>query len=139
MIKKQATPYLAFSGNAREALEFYEQAFDGEIIGLQTYGQADFPTPPGADDLVIHAEFRKENLSFMAADSFPGSTTEVGNHISLMLELDSEEAINRLYAELAEGGTAVMELQDTFWGARYGKVKDKFGITWDLNYAKSAQ
>lgn len=26
-----------------------------------------------------------------------------------------------------------MELQDTFWGAEYAKVKDKFGVIWDLN------
>jgi PhnB protein len=30
-----------------------------------------------------------------------------------------------------------MELQDTFWGAKYGKVKDRFGISWDLNYQKA--
>jgi PhnB protein len=30
-----------------------------------------------------------------------------------------------------------MELQDTFWGAKYAKVKDKYGYTWDLNYQKA--
>lgn len=29
-----------------------------------------------------------------------------------------------------------MELEDTFWGARYAKVEDPFGITWDLNFEK---
>ena len=31
-----------------------------------------------------------------------------------------------------------MELQDMFWGAKYGKVKDKFGFTWDLNFEKKS-
>ena len=30
-----------------------------------------------------------------------------------------------------------MELQDTFWGAKYAKVQDPFGVMWDLNYTKA--
>ena len=30
-----------------------------------------------------------------------------------------------------------MELQDTFWGAVYAKVKDTYGVIWDLNYTKA--
>ncbi len=30
-----------------------------------------------------------------------------------------------------------MELQDTFWGAKYAKLQDAFGVIWDLNHEKS--
>ncbi len=30
-----------------------------------------------------------------------------------------------------------MELQDTLWGAKYAKVKDAYGVIWDLNHTKS--
>ncbi|MCH1625806.1 VOC family protein [Ferdinandcohnia quinoae] len=133
----QASPYFMFNGNAREALDFYKELFEGEILNVQTYGNADYPTPPEAENLIINAQFKKDNLFFMVSDTFPGSTVEIGNNISLVLELGSEEEIQKIYSRLSEKGTVEMELQDTFWGAKYAKVKDPFGITWDLNYTKS--
>jgi PhnB protein len=73
----------------------------------------------------------------MASDSFPGHEITEGNNISLVLETESEEEIQNLYEKLSQNGTVLMELQDTFWGAKYGKVKDRFGIYWDLNYQKA--
>lgn len=136
-MKHQATPYLMFNGNAREALEYYKEIFDGEIVEIQTYGEADHPTPPEADDKIIHAQFKKGSLFLMASDSFPGSEVETGSNISLALEFESEEEIQNLYDKFTQGGTVLMELQDTFWGAKFGKVKDPYGIIWDLNYTKA--
>ncbi|SEH38674.1 PhnB protein [Halobacillus karajensis] len=135
-MKAQATPYFTFTGNARDALEYYKEVFKGEIITCQTYGEADFDTPKGADDRVMHAQFKKDALFFMVSDSFPGQDVELGSSISLALELDSLEEIQNYYSLLKEKGTTLMELQDTFWGATYAKVKDPYGITWDLNFTK---
>ena len=136
MIEK-ITPYLYFDGNAKDALEFYKELFGGEIIGIQTFGEADYPTPPGAEDRVMHAQLKKGGISFMFSDFFPGETAEVGNNLSLTLEFESDEEIQRYYDALVKKGTAQMELQDTFWGAKYARVTDAFGITWDLNYQKA--
>ncbi|MGG3467124.1 VOC family protein [Neobacillus pocheonensis] len=136
-MKGQATPYLMFDGNAKAALEFYREVFGGEVSNLQTYGEADYPTPPEASDRIIHAQFKKDDLFLMASDAFPGNPITVGNNISLTLEFESEEEIQNIYQALSEKGTVFMELQDTFWGATYAKVKDAFGVIWDLNYTKS--
>ncbi|WP_449539389.1 VOC family protein [Ferdinandcohnia sp. Marseille-Q9671] len=135
-MKGQATPYLIFDGNAREALEFYKDTFDGDIIEIQTFGEADYPTPPEADNRIIHAKYKKDDLYLMFSDTFPGQEVTVGNHISLTLEFESEEEITKVYNLLSQNGSVSMELQDTFWGAKYAKVKDQFGIIWDLNYEK---
>jgi PhnB protein len=29
-----------------------------------------------------------------------------------------------------------MPLQDTFWGARFGMLVDRFGVSWMFNYDK---
>ncbi|WP_078410311.1 VOC family protein [Priestia abyssalis] len=136
-MKQQATPYLTFNGNAREALEYYKDVFEGEILGIQTFGEADFPTPPEVDDRIMHAQFKKDGLFLMVSDAFLGQSIEAGNHISLALEMESEEEIQKLYGALSEKGSVLMELQDTFWGAKFAKVKDCFGVIWDLNYTKS--
>ncbi|MFD2671908.1 VOC family protein [Marinicrinis sediminis] len=135
-MKQQATPYLTFKGNAREALMFYKEIFNGEIEGIQTFGEADFPTPPQADELIMHARMRSGELLLMMSDAFLGQNVEIGNHISLALELHNDEEIEDMYEKLKAEGSVLMELQDTFWGAKFAKVKDKFGIIWDLNYTK---
>ncbi|WNS75929.1 VOC family protein [Bacillus sp. DTU_2020_1000418_1_SI_GHA_SEK_038] len=136
-MKGQATPYLTFNGNAREALEYYKEVFEGEILNLQTFGDADYPTPPEADNRIMHAQFRKDDLFFMASDSFSDGDVQIGNNISLVLEFESEDEIQRVYDRLSNKGTVLMELQDTFWGAKYAKVKDAFGTVWDLNMTKA--
>ncbi|WP_408009808.1 VOC family protein [Pseudalkalibacillus sp. A8] len=135
-MKNQAVPYLTFDGNAKEALGFYKDLFEGEVIESQTFGEADFPTPPEADERIMHAKFKKGELFFMVSDTFPGQGLEKGSNISLVLELENEEEIQTLYDRLSKDGTVLMDLQDTFWGAKYGKVKDAYGITWDLNFTK---
>ncbi|GIO23222.1 VOC family protein [Oceanobacillus sp. J11TS1] len=135
-MKNQATPYLTFNGNAKEALNYYKEVFDGEIISMQTFGEADYPTPPEAENRIIHAQFKKDALSFMVSDTFPNQPVEIGNHISLVLEMESEERIQNVYDALQDESEIFMELQDTFWGAKYAKVRDKFGVIWDLNYTK---
>lgn len=136
-MKNQAVPYLSFNGNAKDALNFYKDVFNGETTEIQTFGEADFPTPPEADNRVMHAKFKKGNLFLMASDSFPGHEITEGNSISLVLEAESEEEIQNLYDKLSQNGSVLMELQDTFWGAKYAKVKDRFGISWNLNYQKA--
>ncbi|MTH53690.1 VOC family protein [Bacillus mangrovi] len=136
-MKQNAVPYLSFNGNAREALAYYKEVFGGEITNVQTYGQADFPTPPEAEELILHARFRQDPLFFMVSDAFPGRAVEIGSNITLTLELESSEEIETIYGRLSERGNILMELQDTFWGARYAKVEDGFGVIWDLNFEKS--
>ncbi|WP_347548854.1 VOC family protein [Pseudalkalibacillus hwajinpoensis] len=135
-MKHQAIPYFTFEGTAREALNYYKDIFEGEITNVQTFGDANYETPPELDDHIMHARFEKGDLYFMVSDVFLNQTVTVGNNISLALELDSEEEIQTLYSRLKEKGTVYMELQDTFWGATFAKVKDAYGVIWDLNYEK---
>jgi PhnB protein len=133
---KQATPYLMFDGEAREALDYYKDVFQGEILHIQTFGEADFPTPPEADNRIIHAQFKKGDLLLMVSDTFIGHPLVKGDHISLVLDFESEAEIQRTYDALLQKGSVLMELQDTFWGAKYAKVKDPYGVIWDLNFTK---
>ncbi|MBY0121170.1 VOC family protein [Bacillus sp. S/N-304-OC-R1] len=133
---KQATPYLTFNGTAREALQFYKEVFEGEIMNLQTFGDADYPTPPHADQRIMHAQFKKDDFLIMVSDSFTDGSVQTGNHISLVVEFESEDEIQTIYSRLIREGKILMELQDTFWGAKYAKVQDPFGVVWDLNMTK---
>ncbi|MGM7637410.1 VOC family protein [Bacillus sp. Hm123] len=136
-MKGQATPYLTFNGNAREAIDFYVNTFHAEVQGIQTFGEADFPTPPEAAEKIMHARFGKGDFVIMVSDAFLGQHVESGNHISLALTLETEQEIQSIYDALCQDGTVLMELQDTFWNSKFAKVQDRFGIIWDLDYPKA--
>ncbi|CEG27031.1 VOC family protein [Bacillus sp. B-jedd] len=136
LVKQVITPYLSFNGNARAALEKYQGIFGGELEELKTYGETDYPSPPEAADLLIHGRLRIGDLVIMVSDAGPGREVTAGDNVSLVLEFENDEEISNAYAALAENGQVFMELQDTFWGAKYAKVRDEFGIIWDLNFQK---
>lgn len=135
-MKGSAVPYLTFYGEGKEAVQFYTNLFGLENVEMHKYSGADFPHPPEAADYLLHCHLRKGDFQFMLADSADIEPEYKKRGVSLLIDCESEEEANRLYDGLREEGEVVMELQDTFWGATFGSVKDKFGFTWDLNFEK---
>lgn len=130
---KQITPYLYFEGNAEEALNFYKEVLGGENLEVMRYENSQ-EISEKYKNKIMHArlEFKTFNLYF--SDTHDAQKTTKGDNISLTLEFDTEEAIDKTYADLSDGGNVYMELQKTFWNAKYAKITDKFGVSWDLNY-----
>ena len=127
-------PYLNFNGNAAEALAFYSVALGGSILFQQTFGETQMPHDASMKDKVMHATFQADKLIFMVSDCAPGQEATRGTNISLSLNFTELESINKTFAGLSDRATITMELQDTFWGARFGMLTDKFGINWMFNY-----
>ncbi|MBO0601239.1 VOC family protein [Sporosarcina sp. E16_3] len=137
-MKGAITPYLTFYGEGNEAAEFYTNLLGLERIRMQKYADADLPHPPEAADYLLHCHLKKGDFQIMLADSVdkPAENNKLG--VTLLIDCESEEEAKRLYDGLREEGKVLMELQDMFWGAKYGKVKDKFGFTWDLNFEEKS-
>lgn len=130
------TPYLSFSGNCAEALEFYRSALGGEIASKMTYGESGQPISPEHANRIMHSEFKSEGITFMACDAPSHQPFVQGSQISLAIALDDTSVQDRIFQRLSVGGTVTMPLADQFWGARFGMVLDKFGIHWMLNCEK---
>jgi len=137
-MKGSVIPYLTFYGQGKEAADFYVNLFGLEKIGMQKYSVANFPHPSEASDYLLHCHLRKGEFQIMLADSVDKPVDNSKQNVSLLIDCESEEEANRIYNGLREEGKVLMELQDMFWGAKYGKVKDKFGFTWDLNFEKES-
>jgi len=130
------TPYIIFNGNCEEALNFYVRALGGVVGPISRYGDI-----PGGDthgqnsNWIMHTHFAFDgNLLFMASDG-PNDAEDSGM-VSLSLNFEDAGSIQNVFSKLSEGGTVTMPLQDTFWGATFGMLKDKYGIKWMLNYDK---
>jgi len=136
----QIHPYLRFNGNCREAMTFYKEVLGGEL-NLQPIGESPMAEqmPPSMKQSILHSELRKNGLVIMASDMVSEEGLSRGNSISLMLNCSSEEEIKTFYENLSLGGKATHPLENTFWGAIFGDLTDKFGNKWLLNYTKEQQ
>jgi len=72
----------------------------------------------------------------MASDSIEasGQTHTEGNNFSISVSAGSRDEAERIFKGLADGGKETMPLQDTFWGAYFGMLEDRFKINWMVNY-----
>jgi PhnB protein len=129
---KSCQPYLNFDGNTREAMTFYHTCIGGQL-DVQSFSDLKIPTPPGAENRVMHARITNGSAVLMASDTPPGKTQKVGDNVWVNLDCSSVDEIERVFAAFSEGGTVVMPLGDQFWGARFGMISDKFDVNWMFN------
>ena len=128
---KGLNAYLTFDGNARDAMQFYAGVFRAE---LHITDGSEMPgCPPAQADKVLHARLEGGPILLMASDNMSENPSQRGNNVSLGLDCSTAEEQARLFAALSEGGTVTMPLQDTFWGAHFGMLTDRFGMHWLLN------
>jgi PhnB protein len=128
------TPYLQFAGNAAEALDFYAAAFGGEVTMKGTYGESPMPSDDDWKDKIMHARLVFDNNMMMLSDSFKGQAPLTTGNVQLSIEISDAAKIDSIFNAMAEGGAVTMQLQEQFWGAKFGMLTDKFGISWMFNH-----
>jgi PhnB protein len=117
--------------DCKAALDYYKEIFGGEIRNMQLAdGKEMFK---GFEGKIIHSELHINSDCVLYLVDIMGGDKAAGS-VNLVLELDSEEEINRIYSELSKNGTVKFKLQETFWGAYHAVVTDIYGNTWGLNY-----
>jgi PhnB protein len=130
-------PYLTFNGNCEDAMNFYKKCLDGEIIGLQYFEAAQgMPVPESHKKKVMHSTLKFGNSTLMASDTMPDNSYAIGSNVSLSVDEKDFEKVQKSFNALAEGGKVTMPLQETFWGARFGMLTDKYGFRWMFNCDK---
>ncbi len=131
-------PYLYFTGNCAQAFAFYEEVFAGSTLLMsQTYAEAPEEVEYRESDStkIMHISLQVGETILMGSD-VPACYEEsfvLGSNIAINIGLDSREEVERIFAGLSKDGKVEMPLEDTFWGAYFGMVIDKFGIHWSLN------
>jgi len=130
--------YLTFAGNCREAMTFYKECLGGELT-LQTIGESPMAgkLPPQMKECILHATLTKGAMVLMGSDMVDEKGLVKGNAVSLTLECSSEKEIRAFYGNLSAEGEATHPLEDTFWGALFGDLTDKFGNHWLFNFDKN--
>lgn len=128
-------PYLTFSGNCREAMNYYKQCLGGELSFI-VVGESPIASqvPPSIKDHILHSSLKTDELELMATDMQPESLNE-GNTVHLCLSCKTEEETRSLFDKLSEEGKVNQPLHEMFFGL-IGTVTDKFGKHWILECDK---
>ena len=128
-------PYLTFSGNCREAMNYYKQWLGGELSFI-VVGESPIASqvPPSIKDHILHSSLKTDELELMATDMQPESLNE-GNTVHLCLSCKTEEETRSLFDKLSEEGKVNQPLHEMFFGL-IGTVTDKFGKHWILECDK---
>ncbi|MEK4299788.1 VOC family protein [Oceanobacillus sp. FSL W8-0428] len=129
--------YITMDGTGKEAIDFYKNALDAEVSGVQTFGDLpenpEFALPDEAKNRVLHAQVQVGNTYFMLSDTFPGQPLDKGSQVNVCVTLENLEKSESVFEKLKVDGKVIMPLQETHWSPSYGQVKDKFGITWQIS------
>jgi PhnB protein len=130
----QVQPYLFFDGRCEEAAEFYRAALGAEVKLLTRFKDGPQPqapgmVPPGAENKVMHMQFRVGDTTVLASDGrCQGRAAFQGFALSVTVPTEAEA--ERRFAALADGGQVQMPLAKTFFSPRFGMVADRFGVSW---------
>ena len=125
-VKGGLVAYLCVDG-ASSAADFYTKAFDAREA---------FRYPVDDKGRTMHIHLYINGSSLMLSDGYPeqGHPCEKPQGFNLTLQVKN---IDRWWQRAVDAGAEiVMPLQDMFWGARYGQLKDPFGVLWSMNEPK---
>jgi PhnB protein len=133
-----ATPYLILHGRADEAIRFYQRALGAQTAALQRFGDNNPNCPEALRNNVMHAELTVGQAKVMMSDGPGAGDLPPSGVVSVALGMTDEAEARRAFDALAEGGTVVQPLIDAPWGALFGAVTDRYGVSWMFNCEKSA-
>jgi predicted 3-demethylubiquinone-9 3-methyltransferase (glyoxalase superfamily) len=117
MSEQKITPCLWFDFNAEEAVAHYLAIFENSRLLATTRYSGVGPGPVGAVMTMLFAIGDQKLLALNGGPQFAFTPA-----ISLMIDCETQEEVDRLWEKLGEGGNP----------NQCGWLTDKFGVTWQI-------
>lgn len=133
---KSVTTFLMFAGkqhgNAKSAIDFYTSIFPESHVDHIEFYQEGEVEPVGT---VKGSVFTLKEHKFMAMDSSQPYSFSFTPSVSLFVECETEEEVEKLFNTLSDSGEVLMPLGYYGFSRMFAWVNDRFGISWQLNLA----
>lgn len=130
---KSIEPQLMFTGTAKEAMDLYVDMFRGSILEEHQYP----PDHPSQAGQILRARFQLGDEVIACIDTLDVHDFTFTPSMSLFVELDSAADLEHIFDKLSKGGTVLMPLGNYGFSDQFVWFNDKFGVSWQLNYAGS--
>jgi len=132
-MQTKLNPYISFKNNTREAMQFYQSVFGGQL-SVSTFKEFHAALNPDEDNLIMHSMLETENgMTLMASDTPNRMEYRPGTNFSVSLSGDNKAELSAYFQKLSAGGTVTMPLAEAPWGDSFGMCTDKFGVSWLVN------
>jgi predicted 3-demethylubiquinone-9 3-methyltransferase (glyoxalase superfamily) len=119
-------------GSAQAALDLYFATFpDSRMVQVKRYAQGE-PGPAGTIKVAVFTLCGRE---FMCSDSPIKHNFSFTPATSTFVEFDSVAELERVFGVLSDGGQILMPLDNYGFSQRFGWINDRFGVSWQLNFA----
>jgi len=125
------TPCIWLDDQAEQAAAFYAGVFPAGRVGATSRYPESIDNPGGKPrGSVLTVDFEVAEQSFTALNG--GTNFVLNPSISFFVHVDAAADADQLYTALADGGEALMPLDSYPWSERYGWIKDRFGVSWQV-------
>ena len=132
-------PYLNFRSQARDAMTFYQSVFGGQLDVMTFADMGGMGVPEAEASQVMHS-------SLGVSDSVQLMGSDVPSHMEgdfpngqVSLSGDDDATLRGWFDKLSDGGTIGVPLEKAPWGDSFGQLTDRYGVSWLVNIAGSAE
>ena len=129
---KRTSTMLMLRGHTEEALNFYVTLFDGAQITYMDYF--------GPEDRIMKGKVRLAHIdllgqSYLCTDSPFDPQYPLTPAISIYVECTTKKEFKLLLDKLSVDGDNVVPVRKVDDKNHFGWVQDRFGLSWQINYA----
>ena len=122
-VTQRIAPCLWFDHQAEEATNFYVSIFkNSKIVNIARYPKAGQEVHKKAAGTIMTVAFELDGQAFTAVNG--GPQFHFTEAISLQVNCDTQEELDRYWAQLSKGGDP--KAQQCGW------LKDKYGLSWQI-------
>ena len=126
-------PYVGFRDTAKQAMEFYQSVFGGELT-LSTFADLHASDDPAEENKIMHGMLTSPGgLVLMGADTPNRTSYSPGDNFSVSLSGEDEAELRSYWEKLSDGATSTAPRAQAPWGDIFGMCTDKFGVNWLVN------
>ena len=132
MEKQKFAPFLTFTGNAEEAMEFYASTLPGaKITNLVRYGKDNPYAGENQENKIMYGElsFMEQQIMFLDMDT-ANPAPDFSWATSIYINCSDEAEFDVIFKGLSEGGMVMMGPESIGHIRKCAWVTDKFGVTW---------
>ncbi|XRG80267.1 VOC family protein [Rossellomorea sp. GAMAL-10_SWC] len=132
---QRITPFLTFSGNAEEAMNYYVRIFpNSKLVSLRRYTKDD----RGVEGKILNGIIEILGQSFMVLDMDKESCPDFTWAVSFYLECKDDQEFEVIFGGLKSDGNVLMGPVEMNDFSKVTWVTDCFGVTWQLVLRKKA-
>lgn len=127
MITQPIIPCIWFEGDVEAIAEWYVSKFPDSFVDYTTK----LTDTPSGETTIVTVSLAGQFFQLLGA----GPLKERNPSISYMVTFPTSEEVETLWNELVEGAEVLMPLDTYDFSERYGWLKDKHGVSWQIMHS----